>query len=122
MQEGDLRRRYLHVHRRADARRRVRGRTDLACRAAAGGPASGGCDHGRARRPAPAHHGHAPGVATGPRLGSAADRKSTRLNSSHTVISYAVFCLKKKKKPHTALPIKKIFKITKKIQYSLTFH
>src|SRR5260221_4332630 len=28
------------------------------------------------------------------------DRKSTRLNSSHTVISYAVFCLKKKKK-HT---------------------
>src|SRR5437588_1901163 len=33
-----------------------------------------------------AHHGAAPG-----------DRKSTRLNSSHTVISYAVFCLKKKK-------------------------
>src|SRR5438034_8127616 len=29
---------------------------------------------------------------------SRADRKSTRLNSSHTVISYAVFCLKKKKK------------------------
>src|SRR5438034_5587733 len=29
---------------------------------------------------------------------SVADRKSTRLNSSHTVISYAVFCLKKKKK------------------------
>src|SRR5436190_7043364 len=28
---------------------------------------------------------------------AAADRKSTRLNSSHTVISYAVFCLKKKK-------------------------
>src|SRR5215204_6982842 len=27
------------------------------------------------------------------------DRKSTRLNSSHTVISYAVFCLKKKKQP-----------------------
>src|SRR5438034_8702031 len=27
-----------------------------------------------------------------------ADRKSTRLNSSHTVTSYAVFCLKKKKK------------------------
>src|SRR3954465_8539416 len=26
------------------------------------------------------------------------DRKSTRLNSSHTIISYAVFCLKKKKK------------------------
>src|SRR5260221_10018535 len=32
------------------------------------------------------------------RYGSPGDRKSTRLNSSHTVISYAVFCLKKKKK------------------------
>src|SRR5437588_9263715 len=30
------------------------------------------------------------------------DRKSTRLNSSHTVISYAVFCLKKKKKRRKA--------------------
>src|SRR5688572_31398912 len=29
---------------------------------------------------------------------SSADRKSTRLNSSHSQISYAVFCLKKKKK------------------------
>src|SRR5436190_7336508 len=29
--------------------------------------------------------------------GAGEDRKSTRLNSSHTVISYAVFCLKKKK-------------------------
>src|SRR5256885_10049909 len=28
------------------------------------------------------------------------DRKSTRLNSSHLVISYAVFCLKKKKQDH----------------------
>src|SRR5256885_4665617 len=32
------------------------------------------------------------------RLGRDLDRKSTRLNSSHLVISYAVFCLKKKKK------------------------
>src|SRR5256885_12160329 len=31
-------------------------------------------------------------------LGGDQDRKSTRLNSSHLVISYAVFCLKKKKK------------------------
>src|SRR5260221_9560690 len=31
-------------------------------------------------------------------VGTEIDRKSTRLNSSHTVISYAVFCLKKKKK------------------------
>src|SRR2546427_6184301 len=30
-----------------------------------------------------------------------ADRKSTRLNSSHSQISYAVFCLKKKKSPST---------------------
>src|SRR5438034_3766345 len=32
-----------------------------------------------------------------PRAPIVGDRKSTRLNSSHTVISYAVFCLKKKK-------------------------
>src|SRR5256885_13095220 len=31
------------------------------------------------------------------------DRKSTRLNSSHLVISYAVFCLKKKKTNHAPL-------------------
>src|SRR5438270_8421948 len=30
------------------------------------------------------------------------DRKSTRLNSSHSQISYAVFCLKKKKRAETA--------------------
>src|SRR2546426_4836200 len=30
------------------------------------------------------------------------DRKSTRLNSSHLVISYAVFCLKKKKRQHAS--------------------
>src|SRR2546426_4789951 len=34
---------------------------------------------------------------------STIDRKSTRLNSSHLVISYAVFCLKKKKINHTYL-------------------
>src|SRR5438067_5628857 len=49
-----------------------------------------------------AHHrvrsGQEP-VAPGAGLGHAAkDRKSTRLNSSHVSISYAVFCLKKKKK------------------------
>src|SRR5256886_12158488 len=32
------------------------------------------------------------------------DRKSTRLNSSHSQISYAVFCLKKKKQQHTFSP------------------
>src|SRR5437762_9333117 len=35
--------------------------------------------------------------------GRAGDRKSTRLNSSHRCISYAVFCLKKKKQ-HDTLP------------------
>src|SRR5438309_5536983 len=33
------------------------------------------------------------------------DRKSTRLNSSHSSISYAVFCLKKKKKAHIVQPL-----------------
>src|SRR5690606_41775879 len=49
--------------------------------------------------------GHQPGHEAGAgeqgrhqhaRLGEEADRKSTRLNSSHVKISYAVFCLKKK--------------------------
>src|SRR5256885_13545704 len=35
--------------------------------------------------------------------GPQADRKSTRLNSSHLVISYAVFCLKKKKKKNNVI-------------------
>src|SRR5258708_10214752 len=37
-------------------------------------------------------------IAVGP-----GDRKSTRLNSSHQIISYAVFCLKKKKKKKSAV-------------------
>src|SRR5690554_7262587 len=36
---------------------------------------------------------------------AALDRKSTRLNSSHDRISYAVFCLKKKKKKQITFPI-----------------
>src|SRR5438552_7260906 len=32
------------------------------------------------------------------------DRKSTRLNSSHQIISYAVFCLKKKRAPRSGTP------------------
>src|SRR5260221_5009452 len=47
------------------------------------------------------HLGRLPGVATDQAFATPGsrprDRKSTRLNSSHTVISYAVFCLKKKK-------------------------
>src|SRR2546422_1105657 len=37
-------------------------------------------------------------IAGNARAGLSLDRKSTRLNSSHGYISYAVFCLKKKKK------------------------
>src|SRR5437588_2854903 len=48
----------------------------------------------RAKRAVPGEAA-APGGAGGRAPGT--DRKSTRLNSSHTVISYAVFCLKKKK-------------------------
>src|SRR5947207_5396968 len=42
--------------------------------------------------------GHVADAAIGGLRPGEGDRKSTRLNSSHTVISYAVFCLKKKKK------------------------
>src|SRR5690625_5845062 len=41
----------------------------------------------------PLHHA----AAAHRKAGTAIDRKSTRLNSSHVAISYAVFCLKKKK-------------------------
>src|SRR5437660_2753697 len=43
----------------------------------------------------------APGIDIKPYFTAVADRKSTRLNSSHVAISYAVFCLKKKKKTRT---------------------
>src|SRR5256885_12836224 len=44
-----------------------------------------------------AGHGAGAGWAECARAADYGDRKSTRLNSSHLVISYAVFCLKKKK-------------------------
>src|SRR5256885_10216920 len=47
----------------------------------------GGAGEQGGQQPAPRHQ----------REGRRRDRKSTRLNSSHLVISYAVFCLKKKK-------------------------
>src|SRR5256885_6288715 len=54
----------------------------------------------RAVRPArPRHCGSS--HSRGARPGREVDRKSTRLNSSHLVISYAVFCLKKKKNETT---------------------
>src|SRR5256885_7132428 len=51
------------------------------------GGGSGGGPRGRGGRPRDGSRG------------AGRDRKSTRLNSSHLVISYAVFCLKKKKIP-----------------------
>src|SRR5690349_23661718 len=71
--------------------------TNGAASAILGGPGlphrAGSCDV-EARR-IPSRHRDAPPIVpekSGP------DRKSTRLNSSHVEISYAVFCLKKKKK------------------------
>src|SRR2546422_4177107 len=52
--------------------------------------------------PAPAGGRAPPDGAPGEGLGHAVDRKSTRLNSSHGYISYAVFCLKKKKNKKTS--------------------
>src|SRR2546429_4196899 len=49
-------------------------------------------------------HGRADPRRFGARGRGRADRKSTRLNSSHGYISYAVFCLKKKKNTLTTSP------------------
>src|SRR2546430_16961715 len=55
---------------------------------------SGAARRGKTRaRPPARRRGQGPGA-----FGAFGDRKSTRLNSSHSQISYAVFCLKKKKK------------------------
>src|SRR5688572_32978950 len=43
------------------------------------------------------------GLRSGDFEGQGQDRKSTRLNSSHSQISYAVFCLKKKKNCHVSV-------------------
>src|SRR5437588_3552487 len=56
---------------------------------------AGARDRRRGARPDPALPRHAGGSGAA-RPDAGRDRKSTRLNSSHTVISYAVFCLKKK--------------------------
>src|SRR5947207_5935720 len=62
-------------------------------------PDGDGCERLAARikpvRPSFEAHGRPDGNPAQTAIGE--DRKSTRLNSSHTVISYAVFCLKKKK-------------------------
>src|SRR5574341_1280886 len=51
-------------------------------------------------QPGAAGGGHA--IKQHVEIGLGVDRKSTRLNSSYQLISYAVFCLKKKKKPKTS--------------------
>src|SRR5215813_8123401 len=49
-----------------------------------------------------------------------ADRKSTRLNSSHVRISYAVFCLKKKNQMHKASPSNTTTSLSSGLQRSIT--
>src|SRR5256885_11657467 len=72
------------------------GRSGAVGREGKGDGTAGLCAAGRAGT------GAAPAVCDGKRHGLAdgagVDRKSTRLNSSHLVISYAVFCLKKQKR------------------------
>src|SRR5687768_17654447 len=65
------------------------------------------CTHGRTLTPTPLPVRRARGsrfvmpcVTSHPHPCLPRDRKSTRLNSSHGYISYAVFCLKKKKRHH----------------------
>src|SRR5688572_32251453 len=55
---------------------------------------------GAPRRPDPGDRGR--GLQHPAYRGPVLDRKSTRLNSSHSQISYAVFCLKKKKNKKTS--------------------
>src|SRR5688572_32326925 len=81
----------LSLHDALPISHRARREGDLRARR---GDAEAACG-GRALR----HRGDAFGE---PARARALDRKSTRLNSSHSQSSYAVFCLKKKKKNHTS--------------------
>src|SRR5690606_41362439 len=80
----------LHVQRRQAARARK-----ASARPGAGKGFRARTGLGGAHAPA---REEAAGPARARRAASRRDRKSTRLNSSHVKISYAVFCLKKKKK------------------------
>src|SRR5690242_21556035 len=71
------------------------GRRLQARRPGGGGPPQGG--RGGQGEP---RDGGGRAADPGGRATARGDRKSTRLNSSHMSISYAVFCLKKKKKKH----------------------
>src|SRR3712207_6964577 len=80
----------------------------------------------------PVAEGHAPGEVAGeyedrgfhsrkpaqPRAADRADRKSTRLNSSHANISYAVFCLKKKTRKETGRHESKIARKTETLTWT----
>src|SRR5256885_3471437 len=66
---------------------------------------SAGCS----TNPSSAQIGTGVGAVAG---GVVGDRKSTRLNSSHLVISYAVFCLKKKKKHYVKILLNGLDNIT----------
>src|SRR5437762_9927336 len=61
-----------------------------------------------ARLADPLHHG----------FGQVEDRKSTRLNSSHRCISYAVFCLKKKKRGESRISILFLFFLCRRVNNS----
>src|SRR3712207_6894421 len=85
---------------RSDGRGRRREAADGGRSGAAERRAIGGHRHpGRSERSRPEAEAAVDGESTDVRRRPALkDRKSTRLNSSHANISYAVFCLKKKKK------------------------
>src|SRR2546427_1021844 len=51
-------------------------------------------------------------ITTGTEVSTASDRKSTRLNSSHSQISYAVFCLKKKKMENLKMELRVVLSST----------
>src|SRR5687768_17955914 len=82
---------YTTLFRSTDAAVRRQGRRTAASGSRRHAPQS---KRGRRRRPVCSR---LVGIDGSARLPSTQDRKSTRLNSSHGYISYAVFCLKKKK-------------------------
>src|SRR3712207_7282181 len=68
----------------------------------------------------PARHEQSPSGSAVPSTRSAArDRKSTRLNSSHANISYAVFCLKKNKHPQSIISNLLLYQHLKTILHSI---
>src|SRR5256885_10582526 len=74
--------------------------------------------HGRVERDLPGADAGVLLVGRRQQLGGrrrTADRKSTRLNSSHLVISYAVFCLKKKKKIYLNMFVVEYTTITSRV-------